>query len=204
MKKILNIFLLVVMVVFMSIAIIGCEGGADVEEKKASSDSGSDYPDWFLNQPSAEDAIYAVGVAKKQNPQLAKDTAAARARNEIARVIKVKVSTMTKDFLEEAGVDDVTQSTEFTQVVSKQISDNTISGSKIDTIHVDKTTDPDTFYVLIKLSLSDMGGAIDEIVKANSAAYAKLQASRSFDDLAKELKELDSGAYETPVTPSVE
>jgi hypothetical protein len=181
------------MMLIMLIALVASCGGDVVENN-----SGSNYPEWFLNQPTAEDAIYAVGVAKKQNPQLARDTAAARARSEVARVIKVKVSTMTKDFLEEAGVDDVTQSTEFTQVVTKQLSDNVISGSKIEKVHVDDTTDPDTFYCLVKLSLADMGGAIDEIVRANSAAYAKLQANRAFDDLASELKDLNSNQYDTP------
>jgi hypothetical protein len=160
--------------------------------KNDGGETANDYPEWFLNQPKADDAIFAVGVAQKQNPQLARDTAIARARNEIARVIKVKVSTMTKDFLEEAGTGNSSQSLEFTQIVSKQISDNVISGSQVDKVKVDKTTEPNTFYALVKLDLKDLAKSIDEIVKSNANAYSKLSANKAFEELADEIKKLKS------------
>lgn len=201
MKDLLKKLLMFSLVVTLILALGAC--GGDVEDdgpeedtsSTADGDAGSDYPDWFLNPPSAEDALYAIGVARKDNPQLALDTATARARNEIARIVRVKVSTMTKDFMEEAGVSGESKSTEFTQVVSKQIADNTLSGSTRDKVHVDKTTDPDTFYVLVKLNLADMSGSIEQIMRDNAAAYARLQAKKGFDELEKELKKLNSSGY---------
>jgi hypothetical protein len=198
-----NILALLVLFIFI---FTGCESDSDVRDNRQSNSdknvSGtsaeSDYPEWFLNQPKSEDSVYGVGIAKKQNPQLAIDTATARARNEIARVIKLKVSTMTKDFLQESGAGEKAQSTEFTQVVSKQIADNVISGTQREKVFVDKTTEPNTFYVLVKLDLKDMSSAIDDVVKTNSSSYSKLQANKAFEELAKELKELKSSNFETP------
>jgi hypothetical protein len=205
MKSFLKDGLLFLSVFILITALSGCGNTADTKEKDSKKakaenkeDTANNYPDWFLNQPKSDDAVYAVGIAKKQNQQLAIETATARARNEIARVVKISVSTMTRDFLEESGVSDKSQAAEFTQVVSKQITDNVLSGSQRDKIFIDKTTEPNTYYVLVKLDLKSMSGAIDELVKANAAAYSKLQANKAFDDLAKELKELRSSKVESP------
>lgn len=213
MKVFLKTILTIVIASAFIFAFAGCAGGKDVkkedkkEEKNVTkkddkkveenkNENGTGYPEWFLNQPKAEGVIYAVGVAKKQNPQLARDTAIARARSEIARVIQVKVSTMTKDFLEEAGAGDNAQSTEFTQIVSKQIADNVISGSQVEKVQVDTSTTPNTFYVLVRLDLKDMAGAIDQIIKSNAAAYSKLSANKAFEELSKELKDMKSSEIE--------
>jgi hypothetical protein len=158
----------------------------------------SGYPSWFLNPPEKDGYLYAVGVAQKQNPQLAREASSARARNEIARVLEVRVATMTKDFLEEAGVGETSQATEFTQSVSKQISDQTISGSKVKENYIDDTTDPDTFYTLIELNLADLSGYMDDMVSVNNAAYAKLDANMSLEDLVDELKSIKENRLKTP------
>jgi hypothetical protein len=202
----------VISVILISFS-MGCTSGSQVKEKSkndvkkddkiktdetSSTETANDYPDWFLTQPKDEKSIYAVGVAQKQNPMLARDTAIARARNEIARVIGVKVSTMTRDFLEEAGVGKNAQSLEFTQIVSKQVSDSVLSGSQVDKVKIDKTTNPDTFYVLVRLDLKDMSGAIDDLVKSNSAYYSKLSANKAFEELADEIKKMKSSELESP------
>ena len=59
-------------------------------------------------------------LCKKENLQLAVDTCKNRARDEISRVIGVKVSNMIKDFVEEAGVSGNSVATELTSSVSSQ------------------------------------------------------------------------------------
>lgn len=198
MKNIMRILTLLLALVFVFTCFVGCESGDDVEEDNKT----LDLPSWFLSPPIADDALYAIGVGESSKLQMAMNKASDWARQELSRVISVKVSTMTKQFLEEAGVDDVSQTTEFTEVVSKSIASNSISGSKIKEQEIKETDDGKYIaYCLVELKLADMTGAIDEIVKQNSAAFAKLQANRAFDDLANELKELDSNSYETPATP---
>jgi uncharacterized protein (DUF1778 family) len=153
------------------------------------------YANWYLNPPQEEDAIFAVGVSSNKNPQMAMERATSKARADISNSIKIRVSTMTKDFLEEAGAAEVSSTTQFTQVVSKQISDNVISGSGIIATHVDESTSPPKFYVLMKIDIVDVSDQIDSVLAANSAAYAKLQAKKGFDELAKELKSLKGTDY---------
>ena len=190
-----------------------CGGDGDTkEETTKSKKKKADVPVWFMAPPTAEDAIYAVGYAKKENMQLAMDTAKNRARDEISRVIGVKVSNMIKDFLEEAGVSGNSVSTEYTSSVSKSVSSNFLSGSKLeqqDLYEIDSDDDgnPNAYeaFALMKVSLKDMSSKIDEVMKNNAAAYAKLQANKGFDDLAKELKEINGGSEDLkPIVPATE
>ena len=132
-KQIASILLTALIVLMVS----GCgssnppvrSGSTEAPAKQDYSTSG--YPDFFLNPPTAEDAFYGVGTAKKQNPSLAKKTATARARDEIAQAVNVKVSTMLKDFMQESGVGENAQALEFTESVSKQVASQALAGSTI-------------------------------------------------------------------------
>ena len=168
-----------------------------------------------LLSPSAKTPIIILiscGVSLSLAMFLAMDTAKNRARDEISRVIGVKVSNMIKDFLEEAGVSGESVATEFTSSVSKSVSSNFLSGSKLEQqdlyeIDTDEDGNPNAYeaFALMKVSLKDMSSKIDEVMKNNAAAYAKLQANKAFDDLAKELKEIN-GTDESlkPVVPTTE
>lgn len=200
MKELLRKLFLLSLMAVMAFSMVSCGSSDDPVDPEEDDEEierpRGNYPEWFLDPPNASDTLYAIGIAEKQTLQLALDTATARARNEIARIVKVKVSTMTKDFLEEAGVTGESVSTEFTQVVSKQVSDNTLTGTMRDKTFVDDS-DPErsTVFVMVRLSLADMSGAIEEVMKNNAAAYARLQANKGFEDLENELKKLDSDDY---------
>jgi len=86
-----------------------------------------DMPKWSLERPVAEGIIYGVGQAKKQNPSLAKTVAAQRAREEVAAAVKIKVESLVKDFMQESGVGERAGALEFTQAVSKGVTDATLT-----------------------------------------------------------------------------
>ena len=150
---------------------------------------GSSTPQFFLNPPTAEDAFYGVGTAKKQNPSLAKKTATARARDEIAQAVDVKVSTMIKDFMQESGVGENAQALEFTESVSKQVASQALAGSTILRTEVGKDG---TFYVLVSYSLASAIDASINEAKKEEVLYNEFKARQGFDALEKELGKLDS------------
>jgi len=184
--------------IFVIALFINCGGNGETKENETKSSSKKkrvDAPSWFLAPPYAEDALYAVGYAKKDNLQLALNVATNRARDELSRVIRVKVANMIKDFIEEgsvgSGKDKMGQVTEFSQSVSKSITENTLNMTRIDQQEIYELEDGSfEAFVLVKLSLADLSSKVDEIMKNNAAAYAKLQANKAFEDLNKELKSL--------------
>lgn len=200
MKKTYGKMVIFIAIISAGVLFTACGSKSVAESKNDKPDQieqSDNYPEWFLNPPKSADTIYAIGIASKQTMQLSLDIATSSARDEIARVVGVKVSNMVKNFMEQSGVNNESEYTEFSQTVSKQLADNTLSGSQRDKVFIDKATSPNTVYVLVRLNLADMSGAIDELVKKQASAYAKLRANKGFEDLAKELKELRGDDVET-------
>ena len=165
---------------------IGCAapnpGSGSTEQR-----SSSDMPQWFLMVPTAEDAFYGVGMAKKQNPSLAKKAATARARTEISSAVNTKVQSMIKDFMQESGVGETAQALEFTEQVTKQVTDNSLQGSNIKEAYVAKDG---TIYILVEYSLNQVKeNALSAAKSANreEALYNEFKASQAFEELNSSL-----------------
>lgn len=161
----------------------------------ASSRSGSseesamkDVPEWFLTPPEAEDAIYGVGMAMKQNPSLARKAAIARAREEVASTVNTKVSSMLKDFMQESGVGENAQALEFTQSVTKQVTSTSLEGSKVKQVYPAKDG---TFYVLVEYPLAQLRQNAVNAVRNEEALYNEFKAQQGFDALEKEVNNLE-------------
>lgn len=147
-----------------------------------------DVPEWFLILPDAEDAIYGVGSAKKQNPSLAKKAATARARDDIASTVKTKVGTIIEDFMDEAGVGENARARELTVSVSKQVSSVSLSGSKIIKVY---PANDGTIYVLVEYSLNGVRDVALQEVRKHEALYNEFKAEQGFDKLENAIKNLE-------------
>ena len=146
-----------------------------------------DIPEWSMVRPTAEGYIYGVGQAKKQNPSLAKTVAAQRAREEVAAALSTKVESLVKDFMEESGVGDRARALEFTQVVSKGVTDATLNGALIKEVYQAKDG---TFFVMVEYSLDDAHRAALETARAEEALFNEFKAEQGFEDLERELAKL--------------
>ena len=111
--------------VLLTVMLVNCAGTSKPMAKMA------DVPEWYLNPPQTEDAIYQAGDALKMSMALAKDAADSRARDAIARTIEVKVTNMMKDFMQQSGMGQDAEAIEFTSSVSKQVSSSVLKGCKI-------------------------------------------------------------------------
>jgi hypothetical protein len=155
-------------------------------------------PEWQINPPSAEDGIYGTGLAKMQTASLSKKAADARARDEVALAIEVKVQTMFKDFLQESGIGQGAQALQFVSSVSKQISSNVLNGCKI----VKRKVCADgTWHSLALYSSNQADELKNEIanqtknsIKNEYALYNEFKAKNGFEELQKELDKLDLSA----------
>ena len=176
-----NIVIMASILMFMA----GCAapGSGSTEERGS-----SDMPSWFLSPPTAEDALYGVGQAKKQNPSLAKQTATARARAELSQAVNVRVSSMLKDFMQESGVGDNAQALEFSQAVTKQGSDNSLQGSIIKESYVAKDG---TIYIMVEYSLNGVKQSALDSAKRQKALYNEFKAQQGFDELEKAINDID-------------
>jgi|TARA_B100002003_G_C13828957_1_gene407565 hypothetical protein len=146
-----------------------------------------DMPSWALDTPTADNMLYAVGQAKKQNPSLAKKTAVGRARSEIPQQITVKVSTLFTDNMGEVGIEGNAKANESTENVIKQVSNNVLNGSKVTETYVAKDG---TVYVLAEYSLDLAKEEALKALKKEDALYNELKAKQGLEALEEAIKNM--------------
>ena len=175
---------LLVSLTILLLAFSGCaSSGSGSTEQRGS----SDMPPWFLVPPTSEDVLYGVGQSKKQNPSLAKSAATARARTEISQGVNVKVSSMMKDFMSESGIGEDAQDLEFSEAVTKQVTDNALAGSVVKEAYVAKDG---TIYILVEYPLNSIKQNALDAAKKEEALYNEFKANQSFDDLENSINKL--------------
>ncbi len=179
MKKLVILMLLVP----MALMLVNCGGKPQAKL--------SDIPEWYLNPPQAEDAIYGAGDAQKQSMALAKEAADARARDAIARSIEVKVSNMLKNFMQESGVGEDAEALEFTSSVSKQVSNTVLKGSLIVKREMKVESNMYHGYSLAQYNLNSLVQETVNAARSQKALYNEAKANMSFKDLEKEIEKLE-------------
>lgn len=181
----MNIFLkkmVIILMIIMTIVALNFAKDKNPKKKKLN------YPEWFTKLPVSNEYIYAVGTAQKDNLALSREAAIVRARSELSRTIEVKINSMVKDFIESSSYKNKANIMEFSQSVSKQISENVIIGSKIKDSFIDDSTTPETVIVLMYISIKDIARSLDETKKKRESDYSKISTDLSFEKLVSEIK----------------
>jgi hypothetical protein len=135
-------------------------------------------------------AVTAPGTAAKTAAgySFQKQMAMTDARVQLAQQVKIQVSNMVKQFAETTGTGDRETVDRVNASVTRQITDQSLSGSKA----VVSVTAPDgSLWVLVGLDQK----AVEEITKSavktsmnnEAAMWQKLQAKKSMDELAEEV-----------------
>jgi hypothetical protein len=143
-------------------------------------------PKWALGKCEDglknKDALCASGsVQGMSSVSLARAAAEGRARTELARVLQVRVKSMLKDYQSAAqgGPDGATATEQYVEDTSKQITDVTLSGSRLEETFVSKTG---TFWALVVLDVAAFKDSLQQANQLNSDVRAAIieRADRSF------------------------
>ena len=169
---------------FITFISFGC-GGSGPKMKVT-----RDVPKWFLDPPAGKDSYYGIGQATKKNPALAKQTADARARQDIVLQIETQVNTLLKDFMEETGYGDNAESVEYTQSVTEQVAGEVLKGCMI----IEREIKHGTYYSLAEYNVSAMKAELKrkakEEAKKNAELNRKLLLEKGFDALVTKIDAL--------------
>ena len=159
------------------IMLVSCATGPDL----------SKVPDFYLNPPTAEDAIYGVGDAKMSSLSMSRTMAISRARDDVARQVEVVVKNAITDYAQQAGEGDNTQTIEFVETVSRQLVEVTLAGVKTKEVAV---ADDGTVYALVEYSVNNLLNAASDTFQRNeAAAFAEFKANDALKMLNQELSE---------------
>ncbi|MFC1747046.1 LPP20 family lipoprotein [Candidatus Neomarinimicrobiota bacterium] len=170
----------------LAIVSAGCAGGG-LQSGSTEARESDDIPAWALTPPREEGMIYGVGQAKQQNPSLARRVAAQRAREEVATSVESQVQALIRDYLQNSGVGERAEALEFSQAVSKGVTDATLTGAMIREAYI---AQDGTYFILVEYSLDQARMQAMETARQEEALWNEFKANQGFDELERELEKL--------------
>jgi LPP20 lipoprotein len=200
MSKITNLFL-------MSVVALGIAACSSTPAKVAPVAEcvfpGTDKaaPLWVCDAPVDGMTVGAVGSAAKSDAGVAfmKQMAATDARVQLAQNMKVHVENMIKQYAETTGAGSKETVDRVNTSVTKQITDQTLQGTRI----FRSIVAPDgTMYVLVGLDDAAVQQLTESAVKTSmnndQAAWQQFKAQKGQDELAAEIAKQKVGAAPAP------
>lgn len=144
-------------------------------------------PGWVCDEPVEGVEVSAVGSADKTGAgvSFAKNMAATDARVQMAQAMKVHVQNMVKQYAETTGAADSETVDKVNTSVTKQITDQTLTGTK----RYKSIVSPNgTVYVLIGMDEATAAKATQEAVRTSmnneKALWQQFKAQKGQDELA--------------------
>jgi hypothetical protein len=196
MSKITNMLLTSV----IALGVAACSSApAKVEKVAECVFPGSDReaPLWVCDAPVEGMTVGAVGAAAKSDAGIAfmKQMAATEARVQLAQNMKVQVQNMIKQYAETTGAASAETVDRVNTSVTKQITDQTLQGTRI----FRSIVGPDgTMYVLVGLDEAGTQKLTETALKTSmnndQAAWQQFKAQKGQDELAAEIAKQKVGA----------
>jgi uncharacterized protein YeaO (DUF488 family) len=144
-------------------------------------------PGWICDEPVEGIGVSAIGVAEKSaaGHSFMKNMAATDARVQLAQQMKVHVQNMVKQYAETTGAADTETVDKVNTSVTKQITDETLVGTKI---FKTRTSPNGTLYVLLGMDPSATAMATENALKTSMnndrALWQQFKAQKGQDELA--------------------
>ena len=158
------------------------------EKAKVASETIKEAPKWFNKLPKSKKFLYAKGTAVSGDMQMSMDKAIILAKNSLAEKLDSTISSKTKQFAKEVGMDELTELyTELERVIISTVKESNIVGFneyKSKTIAVGSKYR--TYYVL-EYPLGSANKILISQIKNNALLEGSLQASKAYKELEKEI-----------------
>ena len=186
--------LLLITLLAVGLSACGKKAKEEVAECYFQDDGVTPAPAWVCGAPYKDIKIFAVGSHPKTGagPDFQKTMAAASARDQLARQMKVTVQNMVKRFASTTGAADSETVDQVNESVSKQITKEELSGSKVYITALNPNTKALFVFVGLDAQLAQelAKHAVQTSMNNEKALWQKFQAKKSFDELADEISKL--------------
>lgn len=175
------------MVLLITVVLAGCKSAPEPAAQPAPEPASSGAPDFFLNPPQADDAIYGVGSARMSSLDNSRRMALARAREDIAFQMNASIEAAIVDYSQESGVDGGNQVVSFVETISRQVTETTLQGTRQEQV----SQGPDgTVYALVSFPTANFREQAAEAFQRNEdAAFAEFQAQQALEYLDSQLED---------------
>ena len=162
---------------------------AEQQKAKIAKQSLKETPKWFKKLPKKKKVLYAKGTAVSGDMQLSIDKAKIAAIRSLAEKLESTISSKTKQFAKETGIDEMTEVyTELEQVTINSVKEASIVGFneyKSKTVLIGSKYR--TFYVL-EFPIDKANKILLSQIKNNALVEQSIKASEAYKELEEEIK----------------
>ena len=178
--------------VMILIAVFAVSCGKQVKQvdNEALEEEFKHAPEWVLDGYQ-EGMISAVGSAKigKGGLQFARNEALANGRTELARQVSVKIRSLVNNFAQQTGIGDDQMVDAFSKQVTRQVTNETLAGSKQQDLWISPSSD---VYVLVVMDAAEVKASVKKGVvtsfQQDEARWQEFKAKNGNEELDKEIE----------------
>ena len=192
MKLVTYIFILISFVLLQGCATTNPEIAAEKAKKEIAEGTIEEQPKWFKKIPKSKKILYAKGTAISGDMQISVDKATIAAKRSLADKLDSYVSSKTKMFAKESGIDELSSIySELEQVTINTIKEAHIVGFKeYKSETVVFGSKYRTYYVL-EYPFGKANKILLSQIKNNALLEGSVQASNAYKELEKEIQGSD-------------
>lgn len=149
----------------------------------------TNIPEWYMNMPTDEEAIYSSGTARAPDMQLAVDIAIMNAKTVLADRINGKLSSMTKTFVAKIGSSDLDTSvlSEIEKVSKNIIAEVDVAGYKVDKSNITQDGTQYRAYVLLEYSNEEAIKIMMNRMRKDRMVYSRLRSTEAWKELENQV-----------------
>ncbi|MCL2139093.1 MAG: hypothetical protein FWH41_06130 [Treponema sp.] len=174
-----------VRLLFPVMAIIAFGAGCG---SNSSSRANANKPKWVSELPP-KDAFWGIGFAKLQNDNLAMQTAASRARRDVAKQISVHVQEMLADYAKKSGLTDSARSVQSIENIGVELVNLQLTGAVVNA----RDQMPDgSWWVRVSISKDAAKKEINKIVDREMAEFTEFKTKQALEILEIQLDKTQS------------
>ena len=150
----------------------------------------TNIPDWYMNVPTDEEAIYSSGTARAPDMQLAVDIAIMNAKSVLADRINGKLSSMTKTFVAKIGSSDLDTSvlSEIEKTSKNIVAEVDVAGYKIDKSDITQDGTQYRAYVLLEYSNEEAIKIMMNRMRKDRMVYSRLRSTEAWKELENQVE----------------
>ena len=155
------------------------------KQQEIKEDVVSDIPDWWLNPPmDTEDIFYFVGSGESKQLQMSLDIAILEAKEELASAINSRLSSQTKKFVTQSGIeDDMVLTTSLEEATKAVILEAQTGGYRVAKKDVQANDNKYMSYVLLEYIAGHANKLLYNQIKKDAETEAKIRQTEAFKEL---------------------
>jgi len=167
----------------------------------------SNIPDWYLEQPTDDFAVYSVGRAVSSELQFAVDIARLNGKRQLADRINGMLSGKVKSFVTELGDPNADEGAdvivEREKTMTNLIANISVAGYKTKETVVQAYRGRYVAYTLLEYPTGKANKLLMEKLRKTRSLYGRIRATKAFQELAADVARAEANGTAGDGTPSL-